>query len=295
MPKRSAVAAGAAAARRSVRPKKAAPAAKSSTSKMTSAQRELGGAPSYRSGPAKKGPPGEVLPGTQPLPKRNKKGELVFADHPELRPNLTPAEVMQLGSFGGTYFRPIDSGTTGERETDAYKEFPASWFEGLDIKKQVTRAWKSYDVDVNKYKVKCGGTLDMWESSGCAHPTLSIASLQRCANRSHTVCLILASRASAGISPVDPYGWFQWYCRFYLGRRSTDDERQIARALGVMGPKGRFRNQLIGKCSAASKAFDDPSVSPVIRQSLQHWGYALTQADADAYCKKKSIAPLPCK
>ncbi len=94
---------------------------------------------------------------------------------------------------------------------------------------------------------------------------------------------------------MDPYGWFQWYCRFYLGRRSTDDERQIARALGVMGPKGRFRNQLIGKCSAAGKAFDDPSVSPVIRQSLQHWGYALTQADADAYCKKKSIAPLPCK
>jgi hypothetical protein len=167
MPKRASAAAGAAAARRSVRPKKAAAAAKSSTSPMTSAQRELGGAPSYRPGPAKKGPPAEVLPGTQPLPKRNQKGELVFLDHPELRPNLTPAEVLQLGSFGGTYFRPIDSGTTGQRETEAYKEFPSSWFQGLDIKKQVTRGWKSYDVDVNKYKVKCGGTLDMWESSGC--------------------------------------------------------------------------------------------------------------------------------
>ncbi len=300
MPKRPSVAAGAAATRRSVRAKKAAPAvtsaaAKSSTPKISSAQRELGGAPSYRSGPAKKGPPAEVLPGTQPLPKRNKKGELVFPDHPELRPNLTPAEVMQLGSFGGTYFRPIDSGTTGERETDAYKEFPTSWFEGLDIKKQVTRAWKSYDVDVNKYKVKCGGTLDMWESSGCAHFALFLVPLQPCANRPHGVRPILASRASAGISPLDPYGWFQWYCRFYLGRRSTDDERQIARALGVMGPKGRFRNQLIGKCSAAGKTFDDPSVSPVIRQSLQHWGYELTQADADAYCKKKNIAPLPRK
>jgi hypothetical protein len=253
MPKRPAAsAAAAAAAKRSVRPK------------MTSAQRELAGAQSYRPGPAKRGPPAEVLPGTQPLPKRNAKGELVFADHPELRPNLTPAEVMQLGSFGGTYFRPIDSGTTGERETDAYKEFPSEWFKGLDIKKQVTRAWKSYDTDVNKYKVKCGGTLDMWESSGW-------------------------------ISPIDPYGAFQWYCRFYLGRRSTDDDRQISRFNGVMGPKGRFRNQLIGKCSAAGKTFDDPSVSPVIRQSLQHWGYALTQADADAYCKKKSITPLPRK
>lgn len=45
---------------------------------------------------------------------------------------------------------------------------------------QITRSWGSYDVDVNKYKVKCGGTLDMWESSGW-------------------------------ISPIDPYGWFQWY------------------------------------------------------------------------------------
>ena len=122
----------------------------------------------------------------------------------------------------------------------------------------------SYDPSVNKFGVKCGGSLDMWETSGW-------------------------------ISALDPYGWFQWYCRFYLGRRSTDDERQIARALGVMGPKGRFRNQLIGKCSAAGAAFDDPNISPVIRQSLQHWGYHLTQADADAYCRKKSIRPLPRK
>jgi hypothetical protein len=90
----------ASAARRSVRPKKSKAVA--ATPKITSAQRELNGAPSYRAGPAKKGPPGKVLPGTHPLPKRNAKGELVFADHPELRPNLTPKEVMQLGSFGGT-------------------------------------------------------------------------------------------------------------------------------------------------------------------------------------------------
>ena len=273
----------------------AAGAAKRRTT--TSAQRELQGAPSYNARrPTRPGPQASALPGTQPLPKRNAKNELVFADHPELRPNLTPAQVLQLGSFGGTYFRPIDSGTTGKRESDAWKEFPKEWFAGLDVKKcarhspsvtvvtprcasalwcreltaapaprrQVTRSMSSYDPSVNKFGVKCGGSLDMWETSGW-------------------------------ISALDPYGWFQWYCRFYLGRRSTDDERQIARALGVMGPKGRFRNQLIGKCSAAGAAFDDPSISPVIRQSLQHWGYHLTQADADAYCRKKSIRPLPRK
>lgn len=50
---------------------------------------------------------------TNPLPKKNKKGELVFEDEPEFRPNLTPKEVLQGGSFGGTYFRPIRSSVTG--------------------------------------------------------------------------------------------------------------------------------------------------------------------------------------
>jgi hypothetical protein len=36
-----------------------------------------------------------------PLPTRLTNGDLVFADAPSFRPNLTPSEVLRLGSFGG--------------------------------------------------------------------------------------------------------------------------------------------------------------------------------------------------
>ncbi|CAN0522126.1 unnamed protein product, partial [Scytosiphon promiscuus] len=44
---------------------------------------------------------------------------------PEFRPNLTPKEILQMGSFGGTCFRPIKSSVTGKTYRDAWKEFPA--------------------------------------------------------------------------------------------------------------------------------------------------------------------------
>ena len=56
----------------------------------------------------------ETIEFTEPIPKKNAKGQLIFPDHPELRPNMTPKEVLQAGSFGGTYFRPIKSGVTGK-------------------------------------------------------------------------------------------------------------------------------------------------------------------------------------
>lgn len=186
------------------------------------------------------------------IPKKNKYGELVFQDYPDFKPNLTPKEVITSGSFGGTYFRPILSGITGKIYKNVWKEFPDEWFKSVDIEKYVTSI--VIQKEVNKYKVNMGGNLDMWESSGW-------------------------------ITNVDPYGWFQWYCRFYLGRRSIDDERQIKRWLRSSGPNGRFRVRLIRNIIKEKAKFDDFNVGASGRQGLLHWGYELTKDDFDNYKK----------
>lgn len=178
--------------------------------------------------------------------KRLKNGTIVFSDFPDFRPNLTPKEVFQLGSFGGTYFRPIYSHVTKKKYKNEYKEYPKSWFSGLDIEKHV--ASEKCDKDLNKYKVNSGQSLRAWEKSGW-------------------------------IKEQDPYGWFQWYCRFHEGRRSDDDERQVKRWLGVCGLKGRFKNRLINMIKKKNTRLDDYSVSPVIRQLLQQWGCVLKSSD----------------
>ena len=182
-------------------------------------------------------------------PVKDEKGRLLFPDFPDFKPNLTPKEVLQLGSFGGTYFRPIYSSVTKQKYKDeAWKELPSSWLEGLNIRTQVSSS--VYDNSKNKYKVKCGASLEEWESSGW-------------------------------MRQQDPYGWFQWYCRFYQGRRTEDDQRQVGRWSKCAGPKGRWKNNLISKCAKAGCGFDNFGISPVVRQTLQHWGYVLTKEDFD--------------
>ena len=74
-------------------------------------------------------------------------------------------------------------------------------------------------------------------------------------------------------------GWFQWYCRFYEGRRSEDDDRQISRWKKCAGVNGRWKANLVAKIVRAGAAFDDASISPVVRQTLWHWAYQLTEEE----------------
>ena len=104
------------------------------------------------------------------LPKRSADGTYHFEGFPQFVPNRSPKEILQEGSFGGTYFRPIKSSVCpGVKFGDeVWKELPEDWIKGLD---PATRLCSStYRASVNKYKVKCGASLEEWETSGWIKP-----------------------------------------------------------------------------------------------------------------------------
>ena len=175
-----------------------------------------------------------------------------FKDFPEFKPNLSPNQVLKMGSFGGTYFRPIKSSILNRtiRSKEAMAKIPKEYFESVDLKTQVTSS--TYDKNENKYKVKCGSSLQEWENNGW-------------------------------INKQNPYGWFQWYCHFYNDVRTPDDERQIKRWMRFAGPNGRWRKALMNQIIKKKTEHDDYSISPVIRQSLQHWAYKLNKKDFDSF------------
>ena len=107
--------------------------------------------------------------------------------------NKTPIDVIREGAFGGTYFRDIYSRINGKWYKKSWKQF--NQLRDIDQKFYYS---DYYDVIVNKYGVKCGTSLRFWENKGW-------------------------------INEIDPYGWFQWYFRYWLGRRSSENERQINR------------------------------------------------------------------
>ena len=173
-----------------------------------------------------------------------------FKDHPDFKPNLTPREMFLKGSFGGTYWRPIYSSITKKKYKNQHKKYPKSWWKNIP-EEFFTSSVCNKNINkykVNRYKVNSGTSLKYWEDKGW-------------------------------MKKQDPYGWVQWYCEFYNGRRSNDDERQIKRWLNFAGPNGRFRKRLINMIKNKQTKYNDFNISPVIRQGLQHWAYQLTKKD----------------
>ena len=111
----------------------------------------------------------------------------------DFKPNISPIDAIKKGAFGGTYFRNIYSNVNNKFYKNTWKEFKELKY--VD-KKYYCSGF--YDTNLNYYKVKVGTSLRFWENKGW-------------------------------INEIDPYGWFQWYFRYWKGRRSNDDKRQINR------------------------------------------------------------------
>jgi hypothetical protein len=115
----------------------------------------------------------------------------------------------------------------GKYMTDCRAEFPRSWFARAKL------CPERHDPKLNYFKVNASQPLSVWRAKGWIHPD-------------------------------DPRGWFQWYCRYYSGRRGPDDERQIRRWKAI----ARHVAQLKKHCRKG-----DLSCRPRQRQALLNWAY----------------------
>lgn len=116
----------------------------------------------------------------------------------------------------------------GKYMTDCKKEFPKSWFSDAKLSQE------GHDDSSNFYGVHASQPLSVWKKKGW-------------------------------IYKEDPRGWFQWYCRYYMGRRiSKEDERQIKRWKAFRRHAGQIR----ANCRAK-----DLSCRKRQRQALLHWAY----------------------
>lgn len=71
--------------------------------------------------------------------------------------------------------------------------------------------------------------------------------------------------------------------------RCDDDERQVKRWAALAGEKGRFRNQLIKKILNSGEPIGSKNVSPVVRQTLWHWGMEIDEDKIKTYKKIKGL------
>ncbi len=194
-------------------------------------------------------------------PTRDQESTFYFKDQPSFTPNKSPEEMIREGCFGGSYFRPLYSRRLGTTISDDYTELPPAWYAGLDVSRFLTSP--TYDTEINKYKVSSGQSIEEWEAAGWINHT------------------------------YDVRGWFQWYCRFYMGRRCEDDERQISRWRKCVGESGRWRRILLKKyvSMGIKDVFDDGEdeegrdVSPVMHQTCHHWAYEVRQGDLERFWK----------
>ena len=116
----------------------------------------------------------------------------------------------------------------GKYMTDCSKEFPPSWFAHAKLSP------KDRDCSLNYFGVDASQHLSPWRKKGWIHPD-------------------------------DPRGWFQWYCRYYMGRRMPEEDRRQIRRWKAMR---RHIRQIEQNCEPG-----DLNCRRRQRQALLHWAY----------------------
>ena len=114
----------------------------------------------------------------------------------------------------------------GKYMTDCRREFPKSWFAHAKLSP------RGRDPSLNFFGVDASQPLKEWKRKGWIHPD-------------------------------DPRGWFQWYCRYHLGRRMPEeDARQIGRWKAIR----RHVRQIQKHCEPGNLLCRRRQ-----RQALLHW------------------------
>lgn len=115
----------------------------------------------------------------------------------------------------------------GKYMTDCAAEFPRGWFQKAKL------CDSHHDAALNCFGVNASQPLSVWRAKGWIHTD-------------------------------DPRGWFQWYCRYFMGRRGPDDDRQIRRWRAISRHIAQVKkNCLRGDLSCRRRQ----------RQALLHWAY----------------------
>lgn len=165
---------------------------------------------------------------------------------PRFKPALTPAEMLFMGVFEGKYLN------------DCTDEFPQEWFLNAGAAGRLSP--DAPDVSVNYFGVDSRQPLPVWRQNKWA-PSPRGSSAAGAAGAAGKRRDILADRER---NP-DERGWFQWYCRYWLGRRIPDlDAVQIGRWRSFARHAGAIR----AGCSPGAL-----SCRRRERQALLQWAY----------------------